>query len=56
MFKDKLTFLGLDYRDAWLLTVYFVDLGISIPKIGLIGWFNHIKICCTDRRTKTDGT
>jgi hypothetical protein len=33
MFKDILTFLGLDYRDASLLKLYFVVLGISIPKI-----------------------
>ncbi len=33
MFKDILTFLGPDYRDASLITLYFVVLGISIPKI-----------------------
>ena len=27
MFKDILTFLGLDYRDASLITLYFVVLG-----------------------------
>ena len=32
-FKDKLTFLGLDYRDALLITLYLVVVGISIPKI-----------------------
>ena len=32
MFKDTLTFLGLDYRDASLITLYFVVLGIIIPK------------------------
>ncbi len=32
MFKDILTFLGLDYRDNSLLTLYFVILGISIKK------------------------
>ncbi len=39
-----LTFLGLDYRDALLITIYFVVIGISIPKIRPIGWFYHIKI------------
>ena len=33
MFKDILTFLGLDYRDDSLITLYFVVLGNSIPKI-----------------------
>ena len=33
MFKDILTFLGLYYRDAPLITFYFVVLGISMPKI-----------------------
>ena len=37
MFKDILTFLGLDYRDALLITLYFVVVGISIPKIKTIG-------------------
>ena len=37
MFKDILTFSGLDYRDAPLLILYFVVLGISIPKIRPIG-------------------
>ena len=32
MFKDILTFLGLDYRDALLITLYFVVIGISIQK------------------------
>ena len=27
-----LTFLGLDYEDALLITLYFVVLGISFPK------------------------
>ncbi len=30
---DIITFLELDYRDASLMKVYFVVLGISIPKI-----------------------
>ena len=34
---DILTFLGLDYRDASIMTLYYVDLGISILKIRLIG-------------------
>ena len=33
MFMDILTFLGLDYRDATLILLYFVFLGISIQKI-----------------------
>ena len=32
MFKDILTFLGVDYRDASPITMYFVVLVISIPK------------------------
>ncbi len=42
--KDILTFLGLDYRDALIITLYFVVLVISIPKIRLIGSLYHIKI------------
>ena len=34
-FKDKLTFLGLDYRDALLITLYFVGLVNSISKINM---------------------
>ncbi len=34
---DILTFLGLEYRDASLITLLFVVLGISIPKIRPIG-------------------
>ena len=33
LFKDILTFLGLDYRDASLITLYLVVIGISIQKI-----------------------
>ena len=33
LFKDILTFLGLNYRDAPLITLYFVVLVISMPKI-----------------------
>ena len=32
MFKDILTFLGLDYKDASLITLYLVVKGISIKK------------------------
>ena len=32
MFKDIHTFLGLDYIDASLITLYFVVLGIIIKK------------------------
>ena len=31
--KDILTFLGLHYRDASLITVYLVVIGISIQRI-----------------------
>ena len=37
---DILTFLGLDYRVASLITLYFVVPGTNIPKIG---WLDHIK-------------
>ena len=49
LFKG-LTFLGLDYRDASLILVYLVVLGISIPKIRYNKDIkdNYIiyKICC----------
>ena len=32
LFKDILTYLGLDYRDALLITLYLVVIGISIKK------------------------
>ena len=32
LFKDKMTFLGLDYRDASLITSYLFVIGISIQK------------------------
>ena len=35
LIKDILTFLGIDYREASLITLYFVVLGIIIPKIFL---------------------
>ena len=37
IFMGILRFLGLDYRDASLITLYFVVLGISIQKIISIG-------------------
>ena len=37
MFMDILTYLGLDYRVASLITLYFVVQGINIPKIVSIG-------------------
>ena len=43
---DILTFLGLDYRVASLIALYFVVPGINIPKIRSIGWLDQIKICC----------
>ena len=33
LFKDILTFLGLDYRDASLITLYLVEIEISIQRI-----------------------
>ena len=43
MFKDILTFLGLDYRDAPFIILYLAVLRISIPKIEKL---YHIKIYC----------
>ena len=40
---DILTFLGLDYRVASLIILYFFVPGISIPKIRSIGLLDHIK-------------
>ena len=34
---DIITFLGLDYKVAFLIVLYFVVPGISIPKIRTIG-------------------
>ena len=45
MFKDILSFLCLDYKDASLLTLYFAVLGISIQKIRSIEYLYHLKIC-----------
>ena len=39
MFKDIITFLVLDYRDASLITLYFVVVAITIQKIRSIGKF-----------------
>ena len=33
LFKEILTILGLDYRDASLITLYLVVIGSSIKKI-----------------------
>ena len=43
---DIFTYLELDYRVALLIILYFVVLGINIPKIRSIGWLDHINICC----------
>ena len=37
LFNDILTVLRFDYTDSSLITMYFVVLGISIPKIRPIG-------------------
>ena len=48
LFKDILTFLGLDYRDASLITLYLIELGISIKKNQMNRIFLTFKtiICC----------
>ena len=33
LFRDILKFLGLDYRDVSLITLYLVVMGISIQRI-----------------------
>ena len=33
LFEDILTFLRHDYSDAWLIRLYFVKQGITIPDI-----------------------
>ena len=43
---DILTYLGLDYRVASLITLFFVVPGINTPKTRTIGWSEHIEICC----------
>ncbi len=52
MFKGILTFLGLNYRDVSLITLYFVVLGIIIPIIT-----TTILTCQINGRTdvRTDG-
>ena len=45
MFKDILTSLGPDYRDASLIKLYFVVLKIKISKILSISLTFHIKMC-----------
>ena len=50
---DILTFLGLDYRVASLITLYFVVPGISIPKIRSIGQLDYIKIRCWKSKKKS---
>ena len=37
LFKDILTFLGLDYRDALLIILYLIVIGISTLNIRSIG-------------------
>ena len=37
MFKEIHTFLGLEFRDVSLITLFFVIPGISIPNIRTIG-------------------
>ena len=44
MFKDMLTCLVLDYRDASLISPYFVVLGVSYPKIKSIRLYHTKKL------------
>ena len=44
LFKDILTFLRLDCRDASLIILYLIVIVISTPKLRLIGQLYHIKI------------
>ena len=37
LFKDILTFAGFDYRDASLIIMYLIVIGISTSKIRSIG-------------------
>ncbi len=46
MFKDILTFSGLDYGVALLLTLYLVLIGISIKKDQMARIIKHIKNVC----------
>ena len=43
---DILTSLGLDYKVASLIIMFFVVPGINIQKIRSNGKLDHIKICC----------
>ena len=45
LFKDILTYLGLDYRDASLTTLYLVVIGISIQN-QMNRMILTLKICC----------
>ena len=48
LIKDILAFLGLDYRDASLIILCLIVIGISNPKIR---WFYHIKIGIKSKKT-----
>ena len=43
-FKDILTFLEIDCVYASLIALYFVVLGISIPKTDLSDYFNNLNL------------
>ena len=42
-FKEILTFVGINYLDASLITLYLVVIGISIPKSDELDNFNTQK-------------
>ena len=42
LFKDILTFLGLDYRDASLTILYLIVIGISTPKFTCKNVFKRV--------------
>ena len=46
LFKDILTFLRFDYRDASLILLYSVVLGINIQKTDRSYQLYYIKIGC----------
>ena len=50
---DILTFLGLDYRVALLIILYFVVPGIIIPKIRSIGLLDHKKFVVKKAKKST---
>ena len=50
MIKNILTFLRIDYRDVLLIALYFVVLGISIPKIRTVELLYHIKFFCKNSK------